>query len=243
MRSLFKAKIYHKRFLPNVNEFSYSGFYIKISLENLKELNSLLFSVNKFNLFSFYEKDHGYRNGSSLEVWAKDILNKVGLNNFEGRLVLHTVPRVLGYVFNPVCFWYCYDKNRLIAIICEVNNTFGETHNYVIKKNDNWHNRTLPKEFHVSPFYDIEGKYKFDFSKNNNVSIKYFVDNKLQLSTGVKGKEIPWNDINLLKIFFRYPFYTLLIITLIHYQAVKLLFKKNKFYSKPEKSSNELTYD
>ena len=243
MRSLFKAKIFHKRFLPNENEFSYSGFYIKVSLENLKELNSLLFSVNKFNLFSFYEKDHGYRNGSSLEVWAKDILNKAGLNNFEGRLVLHTVPRVLGYVFNPVCFWYCYDKNKLIAIICEVNNTFGESHNYVIKKNDNWHNRTLPKEFHVSPFYDIEGVYKFDFSKNNNVSIKYFVDNKLQLSTSVKGKEIHWNDINLLKIFFRHPFYTFLIISLIHYQAVKLFFKKNKIYSKPEKSRNELTYE
>ena len=243
MRSLFKAKIFHKRFLPNENEFSYSGFYIKVSLENLKDLNSLLFSVNKFNLFSFYEKDYGYRDGSSPEVWAKDILNKAGLNNFKGRLVLHTVPRVLGYVFNPVCFWYCYDKNKLFAIICEVNNTFGESHNYVIKKNDNWHNRTLPKEFHVSPFYDIKGEYKFDFSKNNNVSIKYYFDNKLQLSTGVKGKEIPWNDINLLKIFFRHPFYTFLIISLIHYQAVKLFFKKNKIYSKPEKSRNELTYE
>ena len=134
MRSLFKAKIFHKRFLPNENEFSYSGFYIKVSLANLKELNSLLFSVNKFNLFSFYEKDYGYRDGSSPEVWAKDILNKAGLNNFKGRLVLHTVPRVLGYAFNPVCFWYCYDKNKLFAIICEVNNTFGESHNYVIKK-------------------------------------------------------------------------------------------------------------
>ena len=72
--------------------------------------------------------------------------------------------------------------------------------------------------------------------------IRYFVDNKLQLSTGVKGKEIPWNDINLLKIFFRHPFYTFLIISLIHYQAVKLFFKKNKIYSKPEKSCNELTY-
>ena len=94
----------------------------------------------------------------------------------------------------------------------------------------------------MSPFYDIKGEYKFDFSKNNNVSIKYYFDNKLQLSTGVKGKEIPWNDINLLKIFFRHPFYTFLIISLIHYQAVKLFFKKNKIYSKPEKSCNELTY-
>ena len=134
MKSLFRAKIFHKRFLPQVNKFTYSGFYIKFSLENLQELESLLFSVNKFNLFSFYEKDHGYRDGTSLEVWANDILCKAGINNFSGSVVLQAFPRVIGYVFNPVCFWYCYDKDKLVAIICEVNNTFGESHNYVINK-------------------------------------------------------------------------------------------------------------
>ena len=114
MKSLFEAKIFHKRFLPKVNKFNYSGFYIKFSIENLDDLESKLFSINKFNLFSFYEKDHGYRDGSSLFLWVRDILSKAGIKNFSGRVFLQTFPRVLGYVFNPVCFWYCYSENNLV---------------------------------------------------------------------------------------------------------------------------------
>ena len=243
MKSLFKAKIYHKRLLPQVNKFSYSGFYMKFSLENLQELESILFSVNRFNLFSFYEKDHGYRDGSSLIVWVNDILHKAGINHFSGSVFLQAFPRILGYVFNPVCFWYCYDKNNLIAIICEVNNTFGESHNYVIKQRLGEKICILPKEFHVSPFYDIKGEYRFDFTKKNAVNINYFIENKLQLCTGIKGQETPWNDINLLKTFFRLPFYTVIVKTLIHYQALKLFFKKNKYFPKPIKLSRDLTHD
>ena len=87
MKSLYKAKIFHKRFFPRVNKFTYSGFYIRFSLEKLKELDSLLFNVNKFNLFSFYEKDHGYRDGSSLDIWVNDILGTAGINNFSGSCV------------------------------------------------------------------------------------------------------------------------------------------------------------
>ena len=243
MKSLYKAKIFHKRFFPRVNKFAYSGFYMKFSLEKIKELDSLLFSVNKFNLFSFYEKDHGYKDGSSLEIWAKDILEKAGIKNFFGNFVLQTFPRIIGYVFNPVCFWYCYDEDKLIAIICAVNNTFGESHNYVIKLEEDKTSYTLPKEFHVSPFYDINGKYKFDFSKNNNVKIDYYFDKRLQLCTGINGIEIPWNDLNLLKIFIQHPLFTVFVIILIHYQALKLFFKKNKYFSKPIKLSKDVTYD
>ena len=70
MKSLFKASIFHKRFYPKANKFRYSGFYIKFSIDRLQSLKSLLFSVNRFNLFSFYEKDHGYRDGSQLDAWA-----------------------------------------------------------------------------------------------------------------------------------------------------------------------------
>mgnify|MGYP001499499339 CR=1 FL=1 len=243
MKSLFEAKIYHERFFPKNNKFNYSGFYIKFSVEDLHNLKSRFFSLNNFNLFSFYEKDHGYRDGSSLLIWVKDILFKAGIKNFSGRVDLQTFPRVLGYGFNPVCFWYCYTGSKLDAIICEVNNTFGETHNYVIKNAPNEKLTTLPKEFHVSPFYDIKGEYKFDFTKKNSVSIGYYFDGRLQLNTSIKGKEIKWNNLNLLKIFLRYPFYTLIVITLIHFQAVKLYFKKIKYFSKPTKLLKDTTYD
>jgi len=243
MKALFKSKIYHERILPKINKFNYSGFYIKFSIENLHELQSKFFSLNNFNLFSFYEKDHGYRDGSSLLLWVTDKLSEAGIKNFSGKVVLQAFPRVLGYAFNPVCFWYCYSEDMLIAIICEVNNTFGETHNYVIKNRPDEKLTILPKEFHVSPFYDVKGEYKFDFTKKNSVNISYYFDGKLQLNTGIKGDEVVWSDKNLLKIFFKYPFYTIIVITLIHFQAIKLFFKRVKYFSKPTKLCKDTTYD
>jgi len=242
MKSLFKASIYHKRFFPRANEFRYSGFYIKFSIDRLHTLNSLLFSVNKFNLFSFYEKDHGYRDGTPINKWVRDTLEEAGIINFKGKILLQTFPRVLGYVFNPVSFWYCYNQEELSAVICEVNNTFGESHSYVIT-NQNKKNVTLPKEFHVSPFYDIKGNYEFDFQKNNFVKINYYFDNKLQLITSINGENISWNDYNLFKIFVRHPFYTIFVILFIHYQAIKLFVKKNKYFPKPEKINSNITYE
>ena len=241
MKSLFKASIYHKRFFPKANKFRYSGFYIKFSIDSLQTLKSLVFSVNRFNLFSFYEKDHGYRDGSPINKWARDTLAKAGVTDFDGKIFLQTFPRVLGYVFNPVSFWYCYKQEELIAVICEVNNTFGESHSYVIKNQNN--NVTLPKEFHVSPFYDIKGDYEFDFQKNNFVKINYYFDNKLQLITSINGENISWNDYNLFKIFVRHPFYTIFVILFIHYQAIKLFVKKNKYFPKPEKINTNITYE
>lgn len=243
MKSLYKAKIYHKRHLPSENEFTYSGYYIKFYVEKMEDLKSIFFSVNKFNLFSFYEKDHGYRNGAPLKLWAQDMLAKSGILNFEGNVELQTFPRVLGYVFNPVSFWFCREGDDLIAIICEVNNTFGESHTYVLNQKPNERTYYLPKEFHVSPFYDVKGEYEFDFTKKDKVNINYYFDGNLQLCTSLNGDEIKWTDWSLFKLFFRYPFYTFFILILIHVQALKLFLKKNKFYSKPLKASKELTYE
>lgn len=243
MKTLYNAKIHHKRFHPNVNEFNYSGYYMKFSLDEMHSLKSKLFSVNTFNLFSFYEADHGYKDGSSLKKWAVDMLNKSNVIDFNGQIILQTFPRVLGYVFNPVSFWYCYQEGKLLAVICEVNNTFGESHNYVLKNAPAEKIATLNKIFHVSPFYDIEGKYDFDFKTQNFVRINYSFNDKLQLTTSLKGQEIPFTDQSLLKLFFKYPFYTIFIVFLIHLQALKLYMKKNKFYSKPEKANCEVTYE
>lgn len=243
MKKLYKAKIHHKRYLPSVNEFNYSGFYMKFSLNEMDHLKSKLFSVNKFNLFSFYESDHGLRDGSSLQDWARGILQKSNVLDFNGHVILQTFPRVLGYVFNPVSFWYCYQDEKLLAIICEVNNTFGESHNYVLKNDPGNSVITLKKYFHVSPFYNIEGKYDFDFRSENVVKINYSFNEDLQLTTGLKGQELPFTDRNLIKLFFKHPFFTMFIVFLIHVQALKLYMKKNKFYPKPEKVKCEVTYE
>lgn len=243
MKALFKSKIYHKRFLPRVNEFSYSGYYIKFSLDAIDNLKSKVFSVEGFNLFSFYKCDHGYRDGTSLKGWVIDTLKLAGVFDFNGKVELQTFPRVMGYVFNPVSFWYCYQDEKIIAVICEVNNTFGESHNYVLKNDPTGNVISLNKCFHVSPFYDVKGSYKFDFRRPDSVKIDYYLNDVLQLNTAVKGEEIPFTDLNLMKLFIKYPLFTLFNVFLIHFQALKLFMKKNKFYSKPEKVNCEVTYE
>lgn len=243
MKSLYHAHIYHKRLIPKINEFAYRGFYIKFSLEEKENLKSRLFGVNKFNLFSFFDKDHGYRDGSSLDQWSRDILLASGIKSFNGKIILQTFPRVLGYVFNPVSFWFCYEQDKIVAIICEVNNTFGESHNYVLKNDPSSKVIQLNKRFHVSPFYDVKGEYRFDFTEHGAVKINYYFNNELQLMTSIAGKEDQLTDQNLFKVLFRYPFYTFLIVVLIHYQALKLFIKGITFYPKPEKEKIEVTYE
>ena len=104
MRSLFEARIYHERLLPKINKFKYSGFYIKISIENIHDLESKFFSLNKFNLFSFYEKDHGYRDGSSLILWVSDTLSKAGIKNFSGGLFILNDPAVTSLSSSTISF-------------------------------------------------------------------------------------------------------------------------------------------
>lgn len=242
MKKLYSADIYHKRFSPKIHEFFYTGFYIKFDIDEVVLLKSKIFSLNHFNIFSFYNKDHGHRDGSSLREWAGGILKTSGFKDFKGEILLQTFPRVLGYVFNPVSFWYCYEASKLIAVICEVNNTFGETHSYVIK-NPKDKVYSLPKEFHVSPFFDIKGQYYFDFTKDDKAVICLKYNNNVQILTSIKGQELQWSDKNLIKLFFKFPIYSIIIMMRIHYQALCLFFKKIKFFTKPEKIKKEVTYE
>jgi DUF1365 family protein len=243
MKKLYKATIYHRRNNPRLNEFIYSGYYIKFIITELPVLKSKLFCVNRFNLFSFCENDHGYKNEKSLYLWVQETLEKAGITAFKGTVELQTFPRVLGYVFNPVSFFYCYEEEKVKAIICEVNNTFGESHNYILIPNEGQVKYKLPKEFHVSPFYDVAGEYFFDFSVDNKIKIDYFLNGDLQLTTSISGVETAWTDGNLLKLFFRYPLYTMSVVFLIHYQALKLFNKKIKFHKKPKTPEKEFTYE
>jgi hypothetical protein len=122
-----------------------------------------LFSINKSNIFIFHDKDHGNRESSKSVDWAINLLNKNNLAFDEIKLI--TMPRILGYLFNPVSFWLCYHQKKLISVIAEVNNTFKETHSYICHKNGDeisdkcWFK--AQKDFHVSPFYPRQGYYKF----------------------------------------------------------------------------------
>jgi len=240
------ADVMHERQLPKRHKFNYTIYYLAFPLSKKPLLARAFLSINKFNLLSFYDKDHGARDGSNIEAWIKNLLAGEGINA-DGEIVLMTFPRVLGYVFNPVSFWFCLDKSgNLRAVLAEVSNTFGEHHNYLLSLPENqpitpddW--LEAEKVFHVSPFLNVEGKYRFRFYYSEK-KIAAWIDHETAdsgtgagniLKTSVIARRRPLTNLNIIKVFFRYPLVTLVSISHIHLQAVRLYFKGATFFKKP----------
>jgi DUF1365 family protein len=242
------GSVMHKRLTPKVNAFNYGIYYLVLPL---KSLNALPIAHNKFGLLSFYDKDHGARDGSDLNAWIRNILHKASIDEADGNITLITMPRVLGYVFNPVSFWFCHDKaGQVRAVLCEVNNTFGESHIYICIHPDR---RPLTsadwiegdKYFHVSPFLHVQGKYVFRFDLNDK-SLHAWIDyweaeNHKKLLTALQGTMVPMTTYNLHMVFWRYPLVTFKAILLIHWQAIKLLAKGIRYIPKPLQQNPRLT--
>jgi DUF1365 family protein len=249
--SLCLADVWHKRLIPSVNTFSYRVFYLCFDITKTHKITSKLLSWNRFNLFSFYDKDHGQRDGSNLESWIRNILSNHDLNDQTKQIFLLTHPRILGYVFNPVSFWFCLDKEeKLIAVLAEVSNTFGENHNYLIFNQNHaiiepnqWFD--AKKEFHVSPFFEVKGSYKFRFIFNQKkvaAWIDYLANNgQKNLLTSVICKKVKPSDFMLLKQLLSIPVVTFKVIFLIHWQALKIWSKGNKYVRKPVAKPFKLT--
>lgn len=238
-----EALVYHERFKPFNHRFIYKMFYLKFPIDNLEKMENAFFSIDKFNLFSFHSKD--YLDGSSRPLRQKisELLAPEGVK-MKGEIVLQTSPRVLGYGFNPVSFWYIYDENKKVeAILAEVNNTFGDRHYYLMQGFSEFKKITTSKVFHVSPFFDIEGQYEFSFTPKN-VDIDY-MDLKSHeyffKSAYTQIKTHEFNARNLLKMFFKFPLMTFFVTGRIHWQALKLYIKRARFYTRPEPPIKMLT--
>ena len=246
--SVMFGKVMHQRLFPQTNGFIYNIYYLAFPLS---QLNSLALPVNRFAPISFYSRDHAARDGSSLELWARDILHKHKVPQADGDIVLVTLPRVVGYVFNPVTFWFCLDKaGSTRAVICEVNNTFGETHAYIAVHPDRrviQNNDVLKGEkvFHVSPFMPREGHYSFQFQLGDErcgIRINYHdKSGEKQLVTALSGEFEPLGKKALRKAFWGHPLITFRATLLIHWQALKLLAKGCKFFTKPKQKKSRVT--
>lgn len=247
--SLCFGQVFHKRELPSFNAFTYSVFYLRIPMRSRRIDPDILtrhgIADNTFSWLSFYDKDHGLDSSHSLE-WVEGVLRQGSITSVDGEIWLHTFPRVLGYVFNPVSFWFCHNAlGDLMAIVVEVNNTFGERHAYLLKNTDlsplHWSQTiTASKIFHVSPFFDRLGEYQFKFIQSNNEGVKkhssmihYIREDDLGLITSISGTEYPLTRAVVLKAILTHPLMTFGVIARIHWQAFKLLLKGVKFHSKP----------
>ena len=247
---IYIGKVIHRRFKPKEHYFKYNVCSLLIDLEELEAIQNKIkiFSYNKFNIISFFDKDHGPRDGSSIRKWIIKNLKFIGINNEKIKIKILCYPRILGYVFNPLSVFFIYDQNsKLISILYEVKNTFGEQHTYIFKCfNDKIIINNCSKKFHVSPFIEMECHYYFRVL-NPSDKISVIIDQSdnegklLYASQDGKAKEL--NEKNLLISYISHPLMTFKIIAAIHYEALKLWLKGIKLVKKKFKIKNNISIE
>jgi DUF1365 family protein len=230
---------YHARRGSVANKFSYGVDYV---MTDLKNDTRFLLSLNNFNLWSIWDYRHGGErdNGRGVE-WFKQELRSRDLNLDGLQLVLLTQPSFLWFHFNPVSFWIAMRVGKPVAVIAEVNNTFGHRHCYFCAHRDfspidKSHTITANKMMHVSPFQKVAGKYHFNFDITDAaISIRIDYQNGEQgvLAT-LAGIRKPASNRSLLKAAFMRPFGSLRVVGLIHFQAIILYLKRAPFTKTPK---------
>ena len=233
---LYAARLSHRRRISPFYRFVYRLFYLLLDIDRLAEVGRLswAFSVNRFNLLSFRCRDHGFKSAepASLRAWAESILASAGLEApgvAGGRIWLLALPRLFGYAFNPVSFWYCHGPDgQLRAVLAEVRNTFGDRHTYVL------HNDGLPmpshatwgkaKIFHVSPFLPVAGEYHFGFSDAGSERLRVRIhesrDGGPVMDAVLAAERRAFTTPRLLAQFALLPFSTFKVVAAIYWKAL-----------------------
>lgn len=247
----------HHRALPKVNGFATGACFVRLEFSTQPDAKPghKYPVIDGKGLVSVSARNYGFeQHALNFPEFVTELVCKVESETgiaLQGPVHLHTFPKVFGYVFNPVSFWYFHDKaQQCRAVMCEVNNTFGERHFYLLTAPESQaplnkgmllHAR---KEFHVSPFFPVSGRYEFRFVSSANrtmARINYFEGSLLQLSTSVSGELMHPSTLLWGKTLLKYGWFTLAVIAKIHWQAVKLLFKGAKFHGKPTPPRQTIT--
>lgn len=243
--ALYTCKVMHHRLLPKKHRFIYSIFMFWIDLDEVSALAEkiLPFSHNRFNLFGFYDSDHFKQNeqDASIQLPVRqrvlDYLKKNNVSFIPDKIFLLTHVRILGYVFNPVSFYFCYDNvMQCRLVITEVSNTFGEMKIFIVDQlADGKFVQEQIKYFYVSPFIGLDNTFLFRYTvPGEKLQLQINVRNAISTFfysslTGIK-KEITARRLYL--YFFKFPLITLRIITSIHWQALLIWIKGLSYHKK-----------
>ncbi|QLG87500.1 DUF1365 domain-containing protein [Chitinibacter bivalviorum] len=247
---VIRGQVMHARLRPAANRFVYPVFCIRINLARLAELDNAWFGVDRTRIVSIRTRDYGPRDGSNLQRWMRQLLAAQHIT-CDGEIWLQTFPRVLGFAFNPVSFWYCHDAGgNLIAVLAEVNNTFGETHRYLLQGQsgaaiDGNTQLIIKKLMHVSPFCEVQGHYQFRFrdtEQTSFVGIDYYDESGLLIKTAIGGYRQAWSLAAVRYAVMMQPFLTFGVVCRIHWQAAKLWWKKVPFFRKPAPPEQGLSF-
>ena len=251
--SLYSTTIIHERFYHFKHKFKYFIFCMFIDHDELITIAKKIkiFSYNKFNIFSYFEKDHGYRDGRPIREFVEDFLqlNKIKFKKLKVKILCF--PRILGYVFNPLTVIYCYEENKLVAIFYEVKNTSNEQHTYCFAKNSNntqlEYQHECEKKFYVSPFIGMKAKYKFkNLIPQNKMSINielFDKNNRKVFIAAQYGFKLSLNSFTLLNQLIFNPLVTLKVIFAILYEAFFIFFKGGKYYAREKKYKDTISFE
>ncbi len=238
---LWRGQTVHQRSTPFRHRFRYGLSLIDLDIDALDEANrqAWLFSVDRPNLFSFNRHDHGSKDGDSLRKWAEPIFAKAGIEIAASRLRLITFARHAFYKFAPISLWLAYDqKGAIQGVIYEVHNTFGETHLYVAatSESDQFHRHDAAKAFHVSPFFDVSGRYQFTLRQSEatlRLIVATYLDGCQTHVATIQVKEHKATSLSFIGLALSRPLSSLGVTLAIHWQALKLWVRGAKYRGKP----------
>jgi uncharacterized protein len=239
---LYFGRVVHLRLRPVRHALSYRVFSLFLDLDELSDAarRLKLFSLNRFNVFSFYERDHGPRSEQPLKPYVEAQLARAGIALEGGTIRLLCFPRVLGYVFNPLSIYFCHHRDgALSAVLYEVSNTFGEHHSYLIPvrpATEPFVRQSCAKEFYVSPFMEMDCRYEFRLAPPDArlaVTIRQSDRQGPILDASLDGTRAALSDANLVRAFCRYPLMTLKVIAGIHWEAIRLWRKGVRILPRP----------
>ena len=251
---LCTGTVMHARFAarqsPTAHRFVYPLFFLALPLSQLQQADNSWFGIERARPLSLRYRDHGARDGSPPEPWIRRLLAAEGITAADGEVVLQAFPRIFGFVFNPVSFWFCHDRaGALRAVLAEVRNTFGDHHNYLVAHADQRpiaaaDTLTARKTFHVSPFFPVAGEYRFRFELSSSrrcVHLDYWLDGERVLATTLEGVPQPLAAAPLCRALLRQPLLTIGVVWRIHWQAARLWWKRAMFHSRPQPPLQETT--
>jgi DUF1365 family protein len=241
--ALYECRVQHQRYGSRPHRFAYSLFSFALELDELDAVIARLplLSRNRFNLFSFYDRDHLGLGGADVRSNLETLLRSRGITERPGRVLLLTSLRILGYVFNPVSFFFCFDEEgRPLAAVAEVRNTFGETKPYVIGRDgltDGRFESTQRKLFYISPFIPLDVDLRLRLAipgERLGIVIDDLQDGQRIMHASMTGARLPLTTGRLAWFAVKYPLMTVKVIAAIHWQALRLWLKGVPFFRKQE---------
>jgi DUF1365 family protein len=250
MNAIYNGIVTHGRFSPKRHHLRYRIFSLLLDLAALDDeaARLRLFSRNRFNLFSFHDRDYGDGSGDAL-AWARVQMQTAGLSIEGSRITLLTMPRLLGFAFNPISVYFCAGADgTLRAILYEVNNTFGPRHSYFIEATPSTGGivrQSCTKNFYVSPFMDMELRYDFTVQPpDKTLRLRIAVSNAhgVVLTASLTGRRATLNDTELLRAAITYPLLTLKVVAGIHWEALRLWLKELRIRTRPAPPAQAVSF-